>query len=193
MASYRKFTYDTTEGYSEPNLLGTKPLMTDAECKCIEKYLKPEHIFFEWGSGGSTLYFPQFVKEYYSVEHFDSWYRLVRNKLRTLPDVEKKVTLYHIRNDLSYNYDSDIERDVFKHYIEAIHIPGYKRYDIILVDGENRTRVFCAKEAIPFMDKDSIMFIHDYFARPKLTVLEEYFNIIERIEDGATLAVLKKK
>jgi hypothetical protein len=189
----RKFNYETKEGYSEANILGTLPLMLEKECKCIESYLKPEHVMFEWGSGGSTLHFPKFVKGYYSVEHFDFWYRLVRNKLRENPEIVKKVKLYHIRNDLPYKYEDDIPIEVFQHYVDAIDLPGLKRFDIIFVDGEHRTRGFCAMKALSYMDKDSIMFIHDYYERPKLKYLEQYFDIIEKIEDGDTLVVMRKK
>ena len=42
--------------------------------KKIEKYLKPNHTVLEWGSGESTLYFPQFVKKWISVEHNREWF-----------------------------------------------------------------------------------------------------------------------
>lgn len=189
----RRFNYESKEGFSDVNIIGTKPLMTDKECECITSYLKPHHTFFEWGSGGSTLYFPYFVKEYYSVEHFRHWERLVKHKLKEHPDIKKKVELYYIPNDLPYEYTDKIERYVFESYIKSIGLPGHKRYDIILVDGENRTRGYCAEEALSYMDKDSILFIHDYYKRPLLAYLESYFNVIEKIEDGATLVVMKKK
>ena len=50
------------------------PWMSQSEIQTIEKYLKPEFTMLEWGSGGSTLYFPKFVRKYYSIEHDMSWY-----------------------------------------------------------------------------------------------------------------------
>ena len=47
----------------------------------IEKYLSPETIMLEYGSGGSTLYFSKFVKEYYSIEHDKKWYDEIKIKI----------------------------------------------------------------------------------------------------------------
>ena len=49
----------------------SKPWMDDSEINTIIKYLNKEDIMLEWGSGGSTNYFPQFVKEYYSIPFGD--------------------------------------------------------------------------------------------------------------------------
>ena len=43
------------------------------------------------------------------------------------------------------------------------------------------------------MDDDSIMFIHDYYNRPKLHRLEKYFDIVDSIKDGSTLVKMVKK
>ena len=44
-----------------------KPYMEDNEIKLIEYYLNTNDTMFEWGSGGSTLWFSKFVKKYYSI------------------------------------------------------------------------------------------------------------------------------
>ena len=55
--------------------------MSQAEIEMIEKYLSPETIMLEYGSGGSTLYFSKFVKEYYSIEHDKKWYDEIKIKI----------------------------------------------------------------------------------------------------------------
>ena len=39
-----------------------------------EQYIKGKDKVLEWGSGGTTLYFPQMVNQYISIEHDITWY-----------------------------------------------------------------------------------------------------------------------
>ncbi len=43
--------------------------MSPLEQQMIEFYLQPGKVMLEWGSGFSTLWFSQFVGQYYSIEH----------------------------------------------------------------------------------------------------------------------------
>jgi len=190
----RKFTYETKEGLSDENRLGTKPLMTEAEIKCIESYLKPEHIVFEYGSGGSTLYFPKFVSKYCTVEHQIHWYRLIRRKIVKSEHLKNKVDMRYIPQNEYFDYSiKKPDRQWFETYIESIGDFGIEKFDIILIDGENRTRGFCAEEVLKYIDKNSIVFIHDYYNRDNLHHVEDYYDVIEKLEEGTTLVVLKKK
>lgn len=47
--------------------------MSPNEIALIESYLEPTDVMMEWGSGRSTLWYSQFVKEYYSIEHDKGW------------------------------------------------------------------------------------------------------------------------
>jgi len=190
----RKFKAETIEGFSDFNRLGTMPLMSELETKTIVKYLKPEYVMFEWGSGGSTVYFPQFVKRYYSVEHQSHWFRMIRNKLRHMPEIRKRVNIMYKPQSALFGFkDNDFKRGWFMDYIESIGTVSEKRFDAILVDGENRTRRFCAEEARKYMDEDSVLFIHDYDDRPDTHKVEEIYDIIEKVEDDNSLVVMKVK
>jgi len=194
MSDRYKFNYETKKGLSAPNILGNEPLMTDKEKNCILKYLKPNYVMFEWGSGGSTLYFPQFVKKYISIEHQMHWFRHIRNNLRRYKDINNKITLKYIPQNMDYDYeDKNWKYEWFKDYIDSIETFGINKYDVVLIDGENRTRGFCAEKALDYIDKNSIVFIHDYYVRSKIHYIESYYDVIEKIEDGATLVVLVKK
>ena len=39
----------------------------------IESYMEPTDTVLEFGSGWSTLYFSQFVRNYYAVEYNTTW------------------------------------------------------------------------------------------------------------------------
>ena len=194
MVNIHKFNYEIKKGLSTPNILGNEPLMTDKEKDCILTYLKPDYVMFEWGSGGSTLYFPQFVKKYISIEHQMHWFKHIRNNLRKIKVINKKVIMKYIPEDMRYDYsDEEWKYEWFKTYINSIETFGIDKYDVVLIDGENRTRGFCAEKSLEYIDSDSIIIIHDYYKRPKLKYIEKYYNVIEKIEDGATMVVLKKK
>lgn len=181
------------EGISSEGVLGDLPLMTQKEIDMILSYLKPDDIMFEWGSGGSTLYFPRFVKEYHSVESQKHWYVIVKSFILK-SEIKSKVHLKYIPippYDWSTNNHT---KEEFKEYIEYIGETPHKKYNIILIDGENKTRAFCAIEALKYIDNNSIVFIHDYYHRREIyKEIEEYYDIINKIEDGATLVVLRKK
>ena len=51
--------------------------MDEMEAVIAAEYIKGQNKILEWGSGGSTLYFPQFVKHYISIEHDITWYNKI--------------------------------------------------------------------------------------------------------------------
>jgi len=94
------------------------PYLDPHDLQAIEHILKfgrPRDCL-EWGSGGSTVYFPnkfRFIKSWLSYEHDPGWYHVVRKQ------VSKKVELKLVSlNDYVF--------DVFKRK---------KRFDFIFIDG----------------------------------------------------------
>lgn len=63
--------------------------MSKAQVNGIENYLTPEDIMLEYGSGGSTLQFSNWSKQYYSIEHEKEWY----NKL--VPETSKRQNIHY--------------------------------------------------------------------------------------------------
>lgn len=153
------------------------------ESKKIESFLKfgyKDKIMLEWGSGGSTLYFSDFVNKYYSIEHNKKWY----NKINALkPD---NVILKYIPNNLERSYPF-VKREEFEDYINGIDEFNEKYFDIIFIDG--RARIYCAEKSLDYIHDDSIIFIHDWGRKHYHSVLD-FYDIIEVIDN---LAILKKK
>jgi hypothetical protein len=207
--------------------LGDLPLMTDEEINKVTYYLKKDFDMFEWGSGGSTLYFSKFVKKYISVEHDDEWYKVVGDiiKKQNIKNVEyynikPNTKLYYFLDLTSYKNKFEEDWNItinkktivpifYKSYINFITKLNIDRFDTILIDG--RARLYCAISALPYMDKDSIMFIHDFFMNPEYHYILKYMDIIdfigrdeyyrriglnvptERYGRRGTLVILKKK
>lgn len=96
------------------------PWLTYSFLDFIKDRLQKEMILFEFGSGNSTLFYSKFVNEVHTVEHDLKWY----NKLKqNLPD---NVYLNHI----TLKAAGDYSRAVYT---------SENRYDVILVDGRDRT------------------------------------------------------
>ena len=47
--------------------------MSEEEIDLIERHLSPHFSMLEYGCGGSTVHFPQLVKNYCSIESDQEW------------------------------------------------------------------------------------------------------------------------
>lgn len=162
-----------------------RPLMFKEEYKLIEKYLNKDDVFLEWGSGHSTIYYCDMVKEIISIEHDIDWI----NNINTVIDTYniKNVTIHHVLanspNPIPCRYEQ------FKDYIEYVKNNNFK-FNKVLIDG--RARKYCAKSIYDIIDENVLVFIHD-FNRPDYQKTLKYYDIVEQVTSGQGLAVLKKK
>ncbi len=107
--------------------------MSDAEIKIIEGLLKPHYHCFEWGSGGSTIYFPKFVDFWTSFEHDPLYYEGVRKRL---------------------------PKNAYVHWIlPEVYTFLPFTVDFILIDGIRRRD--CLHEAMKNIKDDGIILLHD--------------------------------
>ena len=192
--------------------------MDDNEALKAEQYIKGKNRVLEWGSGGSTLYFPQIVNHYVSIEHDYSWYDKIKS------DISDNVEFYHVPTH-DIKFDDDLDENAFdilegnedwhnrygseiytvdeKTYwdtrgkfdwhclVDYIRKPldlSYRDYDIILVDG--RCRAMCAYVAKYLLNDDGYLLFHDFNNRGYYHGILKYYKIIDISE---TLAVLTKK
>ena len=164
------------------------PWMHPSEIKMIEKYLKDakDKKMLEWGSGGSTLHFSKFVKEYISIEHNKNWFDKIKE------EIGENTKYFHVpANDLvSIKISSFAD---YKDYIQKAGEFGQK-FDFVLIDG--RARFECAKFILNYLHKKSIVFIHDFYKRGRDRYHEalKYYDVIDEIKNTKqTLVVLKPK
>ena len=161
-----------------------KPWMSDSEMLLVIKHLYYTDTMLEWGSGGSTTYFPYFVKNYYSIEHDKEWADKVKSSLP--PNVDFNF----------FGWDSErtipTQRNQFKTYIEYIDKLKVKKFDKILIDG--RARGWCAEYALNYLHKDSIIFIHDFWNRPQYHVVFNWYDEVDSVKNSPqTIVALKPK
>lgn len=162
----------------------SKPWMDDSEINTIIKHLNKEDIMLEWGSGGSTNYFPQFVKEYYSIEHDEQWFDEINESL------PPNVNYFFVALDKPLT--DPTQKDQIQSYLDFVDTLNIQKFDKVLIDG--RGRKWCAEKIIPYLKEDSIVFIHDYWVRPQYHIVEKWFDVVDKIDNTRqTLVSLKLK
>ena len=109
----------------------------------LSNRLSNEHSVFEYGSGNSTIYFANRVKEVVSVESSEDWLVKVRQDLKD-------------RANSSLMFKS-AENDA-RGYVESIKSTG-KRFNIIVIDGLARKEalIFCRD----FLEEDGVIILDD--------------------------------
>ena len=117
------------------------PWINFSAIKYLKKIINKNNIVFEWGSGGSTLFFSEKVKKIISVEYNQTFYSLMKEKL------DKKNTSLRMikRNKNKTNYIEEIKKFPKNHF------------DIIVIDG--RDRVKCCKIAKNFIKKGGFIIV----------------------------------
>ena len=175
--------------------------MSQKEIDTIKKYLTPTTIMLEYGSGGSTLYFSQYVKEYYSIEHDKLWYNKIKAQISNTENIKTFFCEAKVYDSRAHHHDrihatcwDELEKTSryteFEHYIQSPSLIN-KKFGAVLIDG--RARPECAKFIYDFLEEEAYVFIHDYWARKHYHVVEEKYKVVDHIKWGQSLVVLQKK
>jgi hypothetical protein len=142
--------------FKNPNLtpIGEHlPWITLGAVDFLNRVIKPQDCVFEYGMGGSTLFWLDKGCKTYGVEHDKNWFELVKDKVPAHATWYGKLQLPQpIGKDkaLVANYLSDdkaYEGFHFKNYTTEIEAFGVNSLDFVLVDGRNRDA--CLLHAIP--------------------------------------------
>lgn len=172
------------------------PLMHKFEYEFIEKYLEPNDILLEWGSGNSTIYFSGLVEKVITIEHDLDYYNQTQNTIEAF-NIENVENIYVKSKD---NVPSTKEHryECFEEYINYPKNNNLK-FTKVLVDG--RGRKYCALSLLDIIDENIIIFIHDfnhnnvegYEDDTYFEDILKYYEIDNRITDGQGIVSLKKK
>ena len=124
----------------------------------IEAYLKPDMTVFEFGSGGSTLFWASRVKQVISVEHETSWYHKMKEQIQKLQIRNVRYLLAEAEVDADpkqktpdnpdhyLSGDTSFSGKTFRTYVTQIDQFPEKFFDVIVIDG--RARPSCLKHAL---------------------------------------------
>ena len=110
----------------------------------LEAHLTPSSRVFEFGGGGSTLWFSERAGTVVTVEHDEGWFPLLEGAVASL----NHVTVQHRTKD-----------ENFASYVGAIEEYHDGWFDVVVVDGRERVR--CLREAMPKVKPGGLLLLDD--------------------------------
>lgn len=135
-----------------------KPWIPFSGFKYLKRIVKKHMVIFEYGSGGSTLFFSKRVKYVISVEHDKVWYLKVKKIIELSkcnnceiflrePRINREGSKYDFSDLGSYTSSDDAYKNMsFESYAKTINLYPDFYFDIIFIDG--RSRPSCVKHAV---------------------------------------------
>lgn len=135
----------------------------------LDDYLDKGMKVFEWGSGGSTLYFCEKTKAVVSIEHNEKWYKDVKEiiKQKNINNCNyffieaKKFSLLKLLPYAGIFYNSKTFEEYkaysFKDYVKKIDEFSDEYFDFIFVDG--RSRVACLNHSLSKIRKGGALML----------------------------------
>lgn len=131
-----------------------EPWITFPAIDWLERVLTPDARVFEFGSGGSTLFFARRVGSLTSVEHHPAWHNRVRRRLRSL-GLDDRTRVHLAPPETNPNGSRErfgstrrtYARVAFEHYVTRIDQEPDASIDLVFVDG--RSRMACMRHALP--------------------------------------------
>ncbi|HUF08824.1 MAG TPA: hypothetical protein VMO47_05850 [Rhodothermales bacterium] len=128
--------------------------MTLEAIEYLDRYLTKSMDMFEWGSGGSTVFFAERVRTVCTIEHDQSWGARVRHELnrREISNVDLEVVAPTVSSDPGTSVEEPIWDNRpeyanldFRAYVETIEKWPDASLDLAVVDG--RCRPDCIRYA----------------------------------------------
>jgi hypothetical protein len=114
----------------------------------MEERLRPDSVVFEYGSGGSTLWFAERVRRVTSIEHDPDWHARVVQEARRAGITNCTIVLREPTRwasseaeiaDKRGEYSSPSAPGSFEDYVRACEGFADETFDLVLVDGKTRS------------------------------------------------------
>lgn len=167
------------------------PFMTPSERNFFKESLQNSRHYFEFGSGGSTVWAVNQGLTVYGVESDQLWVNGLKKKLGE----RCQVKAVDIGPTGDWGYPVSLKNtDLFASYSKAIFNHSLD-FDLVLVDG--RFRVACVVSAIQHTlqhaekSEDKRIFIHDFWNRPVYHVVLEFLDSVKTVESAGLFKVKK--
>lgn len=145
------------------------PWITFSAIDYLDKHLNQKMKIFEYGGGGSTLFFASRVGELVTIEHNDEWFDGLKETMKKNTSIRWKGLLIGpddgpaIRNlnkadpDSYSSEDENFAGKTFKQYASAIDQYPDEYFDVVLVDG--RARPSCLKHSLGKVKKNGLLIL----------------------------------
>ncbi len=127
----------------------------------LEDFVQPHMKVFEYGSGGSTLFFARRAKSVVSVEDNVKWFEWVSRRLeqQALANVSLRLCEFNFKEPTGFEQSA---------YLQAI--PDEK-FDIVVIDGSEEwthVRPVCFEKAESRVKEGGIIIVDDSWRYPAL-------------------------
>ncbi len=211
--SYKKRWNDSfKEGHS--SVADELPWINFLAIDFLEKQLRPEFKAFEFGGGGSTLFFCKKVEEVVTVEDNASWFKILTETVQAKgyqnwrgffvspePMGESRPRSHTNPDDFKSSV-RNLENMSFEKYARTIDQFPLEYFDLVLVDG--RARPSCIQQAIPRLKKGGLLVVDNterphYFAHfqgilsTQFSIEEDRFAPVAYTPDFTRTTILRKK
>lgn len=183
--------YSSVESNSN-TMNAAMPWVTFKAISFLKKNLLSSHKVFEYGGGGSTLFFAKRCKEVVTAEHHTEWFRHIESEFEKMKVKNWKgflqpaqagdfVSSPDISNPQHYSSsDPNYKHHHFHDYVHLIDQFPQHHFDLILVDG--RSRPSCAFHSFEKL-KPGGWLIHDnlenvHYRSMNDQFFSEHFDIV---------------
>lgn len=169
-----------------------QPWITFFVIDLFKKVINSDTKVFEYGGGGSTLFFVNRAKEVVTVEHDPDWFRVLQkivadkkitNWSGNFISPDKKLQQSKLSPSAPKDYfssDVSFSNNTFKTYASFIDSYTDNYFDIVLVDG--RARPSCAWHSVPKLKKGGLLIIdnsdRDYYFFAIADTLKKEFELV---------------
>lgn len=189
-----RYCYSCLKYYNNPkhnSILDAKPWMAFPAIDALDKFLTKDSRVFEYGSGGSTLFFAKRAKEVVSVEHHREWYNLVKEELRkrNIKNIDYKLIepimsgeydRLRIADPDAYVSDDDNSAGMtYEAYAKSIMQYPDNYFDLVVVDG--RVRPSCMFHALNKVKKGGILLLDNSERIHYLRIMQKYLQGWEKV------------
>jgi hypothetical protein len=133
------------------------PLLTPKANLFLADNISPDAIGFEWGSGGSTIWFARHCRRLISIEHAANWFRLISSRLQemSLNGVDFRL----IPLDHQESLPTFPSYDKLPCYVSQISEFPDRSFDFCMVDGHYRQA--CIRAAIRKLRPNGLLIVDD--------------------------------
>jgi hypothetical protein len=146
-----------------------KPWMTYDAIRFLNKKIKNDMKVFEYGSGGSSVFFSKLASEIVSVEHDKNWFASVQKNITlrgitnwkgilSVPEDKRTDAVYDTSDPEAYGTSDETNRNFsFEKYVKNIdrYPDGY--FDLVVIDG--RSRPSCIKHSVSKVKKNGFILL----------------------------------
>ena len=126
--------------YGRSALKNGEPWIVPESLNALKSIIQSSWDVFEWGSGGSTVFWAKHCNSVVSIEHNTEWIKRTSDLLNKHEVDRSKVNLQYCSG----------KPDKFRSYADTIK--SFGMFDLVYIDGEASSRGWCLTNALDHVE-----------------------------------------